>query len=171
MYTTRIGYVHLKVHQLDRSIDFYTRYLGLKLTERRGDQYAFLSGDDSHHEIALQSVGPQTPQPSCYGTGLYHIAFQAADQDTLAQAYQTLTAGGVQVTPVDHVISWAIYFCDPDGNGLAVYWDTRDEPGGDRLWRGRNVSLPGDRILAALEHKTQESKDKETASWIVQAQK
>jgi len=40
---------------------------------------------------------------------------------------------------VDHLISWAMYFDDPDGNGLEIYWDTREEPGGQKLWRGHNV--------------------------------
>ena len=32
-YKTKVGYAHLKVRDLQRSIDFYTRFLGLDVTE------------------------------------------------------------------------------------------------------------------------------------------
>ena len=41
--------------------------------------------------------------------------------------------------PVDHLISWALYFSDPDGNGLELYLDRRCKaPGGAQLWHGCN---------------------------------
>jgi len=44
----------------------------------------------------------------------------------------------VLVSSVDHGISKALYFDDPDGNGLEVYVDTRTE--NDRwTWDGRNT--------------------------------
>ncbi len=150
MYQTRIGHAHLKVRDLDRAIAFYTRFLNLKLVERVGDHYAFLSGGEMHHEIALQNVGPHAPLPHPNGVGLYHVAFEVPDRQSLALAYQALTAAGIDVAPVDHLISWAIYFSDPDGNGLEIYWDTRDTAEGSQLWRGRNVMLSAEQLLAAL---------------------
>ncbi len=152
-YTTKIGHAHLKVRNLDNSIDFYTRYLGLHETERIGNAYAFLTTGPFHHEIALQQVGPHAPQPPARGVGLYHVAFEVPDKRSFAQAYQALRQAGISVTPVDHFISWAMYFDDPDGNGLEIYWDTRNEPGGRQLWHGENVALPEETILAALENK------------------
>ena len=147
MYKTKLGHAHLKVRNLDQAIDFYTRFLGLSVVERVGDRYAFLSASALHHEIALQNVGPDAPLPSSRGTGLYHVAFEVPDRQALADAYRSLVGAGVDVTLVDHLISWAIYFTDPDGNGLEIYWDTRGEAGGQRFWRGRNVSLPAAKIL------------------------
>ena len=44
---------------------------------------------------------------------------------------------GVTVSPVDHGISKALYFTDPDGNGLEAYLDTREA--NDQMdWHGRN---------------------------------
>lgn len=151
MYKTKIGHAHLKVRDLQRAIDFYTRFLDLKVVEVVGDHYAFLTGGDFHHEIALQNVGPNAPQPPPRGTGLYHVAFEVPDRRSLAQAYKSLTEAGVRVAPVDHRISWAIYFDDPDGNGLELYWDTRNEPNGRNLWRGENVPLTHQQLLAALQ--------------------
>lgn len=146
----KIGHTHLKVRELERSIAFYTRYLGLHVTEIVGN-FAFLTGTHMHHEIALQALGMDAPAPHPYGVGLFHIAFEVPDKRTFAAAYQRLTEDGVFVGPVNHVgISWAMYFNDPDGNGLEIYVDTRAEEGEDGTWRGRNRGLPPATILAEL---------------------
>lgn len=149
-YTTRIGHAHLKVRDLNRSVDFYTRYLGLREVERVGNAYVFLTGGSFHHEIALQFVGPDAPHPPAHGTGLYHAAFEVPDKRSFAEAYRTLQESGIHVAAVDHFISWAMYFDDPDGNGLEIYCDTRHLPGGRQLWRGQNAPLDDETILAAL---------------------
>lgn len=149
-YHTKIGHAHLKVRDLNRSIEFYTHFFDLKVVEQIGDKFAFLSGGSFHHEIALQALGPNAPQPPPYGIGLYHIAFEVPDQRSFALAYQSLTEAGVSVGPVDHLISWAMYFQDPDGNGLEIYWDTRREPHGQPLWHGQNLPLRPDKILSIL---------------------
>ncbi len=149
-YSTKIGHAHLKVRDLDTAIDFYTTYLALHLTERIGDAYVFLTGGSFHHEIALQNVGPHAPQPSPHDTGLYHVAFEVPNKRSFAEAYQKLCKAGIAVAPVDHYISWAMYFDDPDGNGLEIYWDTRNEQGGRSLWHGDNAPLSDETILAAL---------------------
>jgi catechol 2,3-dioxygenase len=149
MYQPKLGHVHLKVRDLDAAVAFYIRFLGLRVVERIGQQYVFLSGGDSHHDIALQSVGMNAPMPSSQATGLYHVAFEVPDQAAFAEAYRNLADAGVEMVTVDHLISWAIYFNDPDGNGLEIYWDRRNEPDGQPFWRGRNVQLRADKILAS----------------------
>jgi catechol 2,3-dioxygenase len=149
-YMTKIGHAHLKVRDLQRSVDFYSRYLGLHETERVGDAYAFLTTGSYHHEIALQRVGPNAPEPPADGTGLYHVAFEVPDRHSFAAAYQTLTEAGIAVATVDHFISWAMYFDDPDGNGLEIYSDSRALPEGRALWHGENAPLDRETIFAAL---------------------
>jgi len=147
MVRARLGHAHLKVKDLERSIAFYTTVLNLTVTERVGGDYAFLSGGSLHHEIALQRVGASAPQPPAHGTGLYHVAFEVPDRRALAEAYERLRAAGIAVTPVDHFISWALYFDDPDGNGLEIYWDTRDETHGRKQWRGESAPLSPSQFL------------------------
>ncbi len=149
-YKTKIGHAHLKVRDLRRSIDFYRRFLGLEETEVVGNHYAFLTAGAYHHEIALQNVGADAPKPPARGTGLYHVAFEVPDKRSFALAYRALHEAGIPVAAVDHYISWAMYFDDPDGNGLEIYWDTRTEPGGRALWHGDNAQLEDETILAAL---------------------
>ncbi len=150
-YRTKIGHAHLKVRNLERSVEFYTRFLGMRVTEQVDDRYVFLTGGDFHHEIALQRVGAMAPSPPAHGTGLYHVAFEVPDKRSFALAYRALKQADIVVATVDHYISWAMYFDDPDGNGLEIYWDTRNEPGGRRLWEGKNRPLEEATILAALE--------------------
>lgn len=145
----QLGHVHLKVRDLERSVDFYTRFFGLEVTERVGDRFVFLSGSDRHHELALQDVGPEAPTPPSRGVGLYHVALEARDAREFAEVYRGLTDAGVPVRPRDHGISWALYLNDPDGNGLEIYRDTRGEPGGRADWRGESRDLEPDRILEA----------------------
>ncbi len=149
-YSTKIGHAHLKVRNLEHSIDFYTRFLGLRVTEVVGSSYAFLTAGTYHHEIALQDVGPNAPHPLANATGLYHVAFEVPDKRSFARAYQALTSAGIPVASVDHYISWAMYFDDPDGNGLEIYWDTRNQSGRRPLWRGENAPLADETILAVL---------------------
>ena len=137
----KLGHAHLKVRDLPRATAFYTNFLGLSVTEMVGNQYAFLSDGSCHHTIALQNVGADAPTPGRYMTGLYHVAFELADKTDFASALQKLRGAGVQVNPVDHLISWAMYFTDPDGNGLEIYVDTRSEPDGASLWNGVNAKI------------------------------
>ena len=48
---------------------------------------------------------------------------------------------GLSHSAVDHGISWALYFDDPDGNGVEIYTDRRQAPGGTQLWQGRTRRL------------------------------
>lgn len=52
---TRIGHVHLKVSDLQKSIDFYCGLLGFEITQLYGDQAAFISAGGYHHHIGLNT--------------------------------------------------------------------------------------------------------------------
>lgn len=130
-----IGHVHLKVRDVERSIEFYTGVFDLAVRERY-DRFAFLSWGDQHHDVALQEVSADAAEPGP-GVGLYHAAIEVESPDALTTVYEQLRERGVPVSPVDHGISKALYFDDPDGNGLETYIDTRDSF--DRAeWQGLN---------------------------------
>jgi catechol 2,3-dioxygenase len=126
---TRIGHVHLRVADLERAIGFYTGVIGLDLVTRYGAEAAFLSAGGYHHHIGLntwESRGGTPPPPG--HTGLYHTAFLFPDRRTLAQALARALAAGVRISgAADHGVSEAVYFDDPDGNGVEIYRD-RPEP-------------------------------------------
>lgn len=134
-----LGHVHLKVRDTDRAVEFYSDILpDLSVTERVGG-FAFLSFGDHHHDLALQAVDATGPAPDTEGgaVGLYHTAWEVENAARLRAVYDRLVERGVAVSPVDHRISKALYFDDPDGNGVEVYLDTREQ--NDReTWDGEN---------------------------------
>lgn len=145
----RLGHVHLRVRSLDRSIDFYTAVVGLHLVERLGEAYAFLSSSEDHHTLALQALGSAAAPPSTGSVGLYHVAFELPTPGGLDAALTRLDEHGVSWQAVDHGISWAVYFDDPDGNGLELYVDRRQRPTGRGEWRGVTRRLSRERIQLA----------------------
>ena len=51
----RIGHIHLKVSNLNRSLDFYCGVLGFTLKQRINDHAAFIGAGDYHHHIGLNT--------------------------------------------------------------------------------------------------------------------
>lgn len=146
-----LGHIQLKVRDLDRSIAFYKRFLGLRITERLGRGFAFLSSSHHHHDLALQSIGPEALDAPPESIGMVNLAFEVVDQKSLAEIYKNLIDSGIEVRTSDQFISWSIYFYDPDGNEIEVYCDTRDLQGRSDLWQGRNSPLDSKTILAMLD--------------------
>jgi catechol 2,3-dioxygenase len=120
-----IGHVHLKVADLDRSLDFYCGVLGFELQQRIGDEAAFVSAGGYHHHIGLNTWHSKgAPPPPPHSTGLFHAAIRYPDRRTLADALRRLSQAGISLTGAsDHGVSEALYLNDPDGNGIELYWD------------------------------------------------
>jgi catechol 2,3-dioxygenase len=121
----RIGHVHLKVADLERALAFYCGVLGFELTQRMGQQAAFISAGGYHHHIGLntwESRGGPPPAPGT--TGLYHLAILYPERRELADALRRLLAAGVPLDgAADHGVSEALYLRDLDDNGVELYWD------------------------------------------------
>ena len=111
-----VGHVHLKVADLDRAIHFYGDLLGFAVTQRYGDQAAFLGAGGYHHHIGLntwESAGATPPPPG--HTGLYHSAFLYPDRQQLARALRRVLEAGITLDgAADHGVSEAVYMRDPD---------------------------------------------------------
>jgi catechol 2,3-dioxygenase len=120
-----IGHVHLKVADLDRSLDFWCGVLGFELQQRMGDQAAFISAGGYHHHLGLntwESRGGPPPPPG--STGLYHVAVRYPTRAALADALRRLGQAGIRLDGAsDHGVSEALYLQDPDSNGVELYWD------------------------------------------------
>jgi catechol 2,3-dioxygenase len=121
----QIGHVHLKVADLQRSLDFYCGVLGLEVTQYYGSQAAFVSAGGYQHHLGLNtwdSLGGSPPPPVT--TGLYHFAIVYPTRAALADALRRLLASQISLEGAsDHGVSEALYLRDPDGNGLELYWD------------------------------------------------
>src|SRR5262245_22874443 len=113
---TRIGHVHLKVADLDRALAFYTGVLGFELTQKYGQQAAFVSAGGYHHHIGLNTwESKDGPPPPRGTTGLYHVAILYPTRAALADALRRVTAAGIELDGAsDHGVSEALYLRDPD---------------------------------------------------------
>jgi len=122
---TRIGHVHLKVADLQRSIDFYCGLLGFEITTMYGSDAAFISAGGYHHHIGLntwysKNAGPAEP----HSVGLFHTAIVYPTRKDLAAIFLRLHDAGYKLSgAADHGVSEALYLDDPDGNGVELYWD------------------------------------------------
>jgi catechol 2,3-dioxygenase len=146
----RIGHVHLKVADLERALGFYRDVLGFELTQRMGDQAAFLSAGGYHHHIGLNTWESQDGHAPAFGTtGLYHHAILYPTRAALADALRRLTAAGIPLDgAADHGVSEALYLHDPDNNGVELYWDRPKEqwpftPDGKLAMFTRRLDLRG----------------------------
>ena len=121
----RIGHVHLKVADLERSLRFYRDVLGFELIQRYGSGAAFVSAGGYHHHIGLntwESLGG-SPPPSG-STGLFHLAILYPTRVALGDALHRVLAADIPLDGAsDHGVSEALYFRDPDNNGVELYWD------------------------------------------------
>lgn len=152
---TRIGHVHLKVGDLQRSMDFYCGLLGFGLMQKYGDQAAFVSAGGYHHHIGLNTWHSKNAPPAPESApGLYHTAILYPERKDLAAILQRLIDAKYPITGAsDHGVSEAIYLNDPDENGVELYWDRprelwlKDENGEIQMVTNR-LDIPG--LLATL---------------------
>jgi catechol 2,3-dioxygenase len=122
---TRIGHVHLKVADLQRSLDFYCNLLGFELTSTYGTEAAFISAGGYHHHIGLNAwFSKNGLKPARNAVGLFHAAILYPTRRDLAVIFNRISQAKYPITGAsDHGVSEAIYLNDPDENGLELYWD------------------------------------------------
>jgi catechol 2,3-dioxygenase len=122
---TMIGHVHLKVSDLERSLQFYRDLLGFQLTTMYGDQAAFISAGGYHHHIGLNTWhSKDAPPATVQGVGLYHTAIKYPTRKDLAVIFDRLRRAYYPFSGAsDHGVSEALYLNDPDNNGVELYWD------------------------------------------------
>src|SRR6476661_2520244 len=126
---TRIGHVHLKVADLERSLKFYRDILGFRVMQNYGSSAVFISAGGYHHHIGLNTWYSKngSPPPS-HSTGLFHTAILYPTRKDLAVALKRLVVAGYPLTGAsDHGVSLALYLNDPDQNGVELYWDRPKE--------------------------------------------
>lgn len=125
---THMGPVHLTVSDLDRSIDFYERAVGLGVRDRADGSVTLGSDDD-----LLVLIERPGARPARGYSGLYHFALLVPERIDLARWLAHAARAHMPLTGLsDHFVSEAIYLDDPDGHGIEIYWDRPRE-----VWEGR----------------------------------
>ena len=122
-----IGHVLLRVSDEEASKRFYRDVLGFRIAEQDPEHGGvFMTLGDGFHTIdVVQHPAPQdAPKPRAGQLGLGHVAFKVASYAALRDAYTHLLDNGVEIQrAADHVCQRSIYFADPDGNGLEIYYE------------------------------------------------
>jgi catechol 2,3-dioxygenase len=122
-----IGHVLLRVADEERSKRFYRDVLGFQVAEQDPEHGGvFMTLGDGFHALDItQHSAPEAAQPPHRGQiGLVHVAFKVTSYAALRDAYSHLLANGVGILrAVDHICQRSVYFTDPDGNGLEIYYE------------------------------------------------
>jgi catechol 2,3-dioxygenase len=128
--TLRLGPVHLTVTDLDRSIRFYERSIGVRTHRHESSGAHAVLGTGGEDLLVL--VEQPGARPAGRHAGLYHFALLHPSRLELARATKRLIANRTPISGAsDHNISEAIYLPDPDGNGIELAADRPREHWGD----------------------------------------
>jgi catechol 2,3-dioxygenase len=153
---TRMGAVELTVADLDRSLDYWQRQIGLGVRAREKGR-AELGADET---VVALVEDPGAP-PADGFTGLYHVALLVPDRPSLARWLAHAARDRVALTGLsDHDVSEAIYMRDPDHHGIEIYADRpRERWQGEVAQRLTTIPLDVDDLLAELEDPASEPFD------------
>jgi catechol 2,3-dioxygenase-like lactoylglutathione lyase family enzyme len=170
----KIGPVRLFVRDLEKCLDFYTKVLGLRVSEEvsyQGHRCVFLRCNTEHHSIALYPIELReklgfSPHTSCMSFGN-----QVGDYEQLRNAVDFLKSEGVQIRylppELTPGIDYSAFAVDPDGHTIQLYyymeqigWDAKVRGSAERpkidnaKWpevvEGRSDTFDGETLLGPL---------------------
>jgi catechol 2,3-dioxygenase len=134
-----LGKVELKVLDLQREVEFYERF-GLRLMESDSTHAELGAGARPILRLVALPGGQERPR---HTAGLYHFAILLPSEEELGGFLRRTLEERLPLTgTADHLVSQALYYDDPEGNGIEVYADRpRDQ------WR-----YPSGRLDIGTEH-------------------
>jgi catechol 2,3-dioxygenase len=146
MTTTRLnanlalGAVELTVASLDRSLDYYTRSIGLRVLDREpGTARVGVPG----RVLAVLRERPGAGLPPESSPGLSHFAPQVPTSADLARFVKHYTAEHSEFQLTDHTVTHSCYVVDPDGHCVEV---TCARPREEWRWQGDQPAVVADRL-------------------------
>lgn len=111
-----LAHVSLAAQDPPTLAEFYRGLFGMQVVGGGANGAAvFLASDptEESHDLAFSR-----------DAGLAHIAFKVASLADLISVYRTLRHQGAALQTQNHGVSLALYFRDPEGNLVEVYWST-----------------------------------------------
>ena len=125
--STHLGRVRLQVADLERSVAFYEKVLGMRVIRRGTDSVSLGPHAEEHAQdrqiVQLHHLSSARPVPKRGLLGLYHFAILLPDRASLGRFVAHIADIGVYAGMSDHFVSEAVYLTDPDGLGIEVYAD------------------------------------------------
>jgi catechol 2,3-dioxygenase len=145
---TTMGPVHLTVADLERSLDYYRRAIGLQVLERE-EGFASLG---VHGRELLAVVEQSGARPAPHNTGLFHFALRVPERADLARWLAHASRERVPLSGAsDHFVSEAIYLRDPDHHGIEIYRDRPRETWENRVDEMTTLPLDLDDLLREVD--------------------
>jgi len=135
----KIGHVGIYCRDLPKMVDFYTRMLGLKISDVNEKGMTFLRFGADHHSFVLAKMPEEDQKKGAGATILQQIAMEVANLDALKRIRKYLVAQGVNVRgKIKHEgpgNDYTFDFDDPEGNRLQFFsdmdrigWDGKSRP-------------------------------------------
>ena len=121
---TGLGHVGLFCNDLGRMRDFYTRVLGLTITDEnleRGICFLSAAPEAEHHELALV----QAKEPAQKTHNVQQVSFKVKSLADVRAFYHRLLDAGTKIDrTITHGIACSVYFYDPEDNRIELYYTT-----------------------------------------------
>jgi len=135
----KFGHIGLYCRDLPKMVDFYTRILGLRVSDVNEKGLTFLRFGPDHHSLVLAKMPEENRGNGASASTLHHLALEVADIDELKRIRKYLLAQGVKVLgKVKHEgpgMNYVVDFEDPEGNRVQFFsgmdqigWDGRSRP-------------------------------------------
>lgn len=118
------SHVGIFVSDMDTMVNFYTRFLGMVVTDREVEgagEIAFLTRDSREHHQLVMVTGRAVDSVST----VQQLSFRVDSLDSLREMHAKLkTEPVVDLGPVTHGNAISAYFRDPEGNRVELFVDT-----------------------------------------------
>ncbi|PTJ81583.1 glyoxalase [Staphylococcus succinus] len=134
--STHVTNITLNVADLSTMRIFYKQILGLTIRYENKTSIVFNIGKNSHTLTLNEIIDAR--RPSMREAGLFHIAILLPTRADLGNFLYHASSMGIQVSGGDHLVSEALYFADPEGNGIEVYYD---RPKSTWAWDNSKVKM------------------------------
>ena len=151
-YHLTLSHVGVYVTDMERMVDFYTRFLGFAVSDRgatsNGGEIVFLTRDPrEHHQFVLATGRPTDTQFN----NVNQLSFRVDSLATLRDLQRGLKTEHVEeLGPVSHGNALSVYFRDPEGNRVELLIDTPwYVPQPCRI--PVDLSLPDEKLWSTLE--------------------
>src|SRR6266508_1614669 len=152
-FSLTLSHVGIHVTDVERMVDFYTRFLGFAESDRgtladgRGE-IVFLTRDPREHHQLVLATG--RPKDLSYNL-INQLSFRVDSLGTLREIETELpNEGATELRSVTHGNALSLYFRDPEGNRVELLIDTPwHVPQPCRI--PVDLSLPDDELWASIE--------------------
>jgi catechol 2,3-dioxygenase len=115
---TKIGHIHLHVHDINEAVDFYHGVIGFDIMGiSKGIGMAFVSAGGYHHHIGLNTwQGRGAPPPPTDALGLRHFTVDLPDQRALDEVVARVEKAGIPANQTED----GLLLYDPSQNGVIL---------------------------------------------------